>query len=38
MVTLGSDRGFMERLARQELQAAREGTAAERIEPDGNFY
>lgn len=38
MVTLGSDRAFMERLARQELQAAREGTGAEKIESDGNFY
>jgi 4-hydroxy-2-oxoheptanedioate aldolase len=38
MVTLGSDRGFMERLARQELQAAREETGAEKVEADGNFY
>lgn len=38
MVTLGSDRGWMERLARQELKAAREGTGVAQTEPDKNFY
>ncbi len=38
MVTLGSDRGWMERLARQELKAAREGTGVEAVESDSNFY
>ncbi|MBL6689297.1 MAG: 2,4-dihydroxyhept-2-ene-1,7-dioic acid aldolase [Pseudomonadales bacterium] len=37
MVTLGSDRGWMERLARQELKLAREGGTAE-SSSDKNFY
>ena len=37
MVTLGSDRGWMERLARQELKLAREGGAAEGS-AEKNFY
>ncbi len=36
MVTLGSDNGFMARLARQELKAARDDTNAEKVE--SNFY
>ena len=43
MVTLGSDRGWLERLARQELKAAREGsgvaqTTAPQADEKGNFY
>lgn len=38
MVTLGSDGGFMARLARQELKAARNDTGAEQIDPAANFY
>lgn len=38
MVTLGSDRGWMERLARQELKAARDGAGVDPVESDNNFY
>lgn len=38
MVTLGSDRGWMERLARQELKLAREGGDADSSSDDKNFY
>jgi hypothetical protein len=38
MVTLGSDSGFMARLARQELKAARSETNADPIEPGAHFY
>ncbi len=38
MVTLGSDSGFMGRLARQELKAARKDTNIEKVEPGENFY
>ena len=38
LVTLGSDRGWMDRLARQELQAAREGSGVAKVESDGNLY
>jgi 4-hydroxy-2-oxoheptanedioate aldolase len=38
MVTLGSDRAFMERLAREELAAARDGSNTKKVEADGNFY
>ncbi len=37
MVTLGADTGFMARLARQELKAAREGARAG-SDGDGSFY
>ncbi|MCB1692403.1 MAG: 2,4-dihydroxyhept-2-ene-1,7-dioic acid aldolase [Pseudomonadales bacterium] len=37
MVTLGSDNGFMARLARTELKAARTGSGAAKVEP-GSFY
>lgn len=38
MVTLGSDAGFMGRLARTELKAARADSNAEKIEPGSTFY
>ncbi|MDH5737642.1 MAG: aldolase/citrate lyase family protein [Gammaproteobacteria bacterium] len=38
MVTLGSDSGFMARLARQELKAARQDTGAQAIDPAEGFY
>lgn len=43
MVTLGSDRGWLEKMARQELKAARQGsgisqTSAPKADEDGNFY
>ena len=38
MVTLGSDAGFMGRLARMELKDARADSSAEKIEPGSNFY
>lgn len=37
MVTVGTDRAFMERLARQELKQVREGGEAPQVEP-GSFY
>lgn len=38
MVTLGSDSGFMARLARKELKAARSDTGADQIDPAASFY
>ncbi len=38
MVTLGSDKGFMERLASSELQAARSDSEVEKLEGGGGFY
>jgi 4-hydroxy-2-oxoheptanedioate aldolase len=38
MVTLGSDRGWMERMARQELAEVRRDTGTESTEKDSNFY
>ena len=38
MVTLGSDSGFMVRLARSELRAAREGSGSEKVDPASTFY
>ncbi len=38
MVTLGSDSGFMARLARMELNEARSGTKTEKVEPGTGFY
>ncbi|MEM7291071.1 MAG: aldolase/citrate lyase family protein [Pseudomonadota bacterium] len=38
MVTLGSDRGWMERLARKELREVRADSGVNQVEPDKNFY
>ncbi|HKI74795.1 MAG TPA: aldolase/citrate lyase family protein [Pseudomonadales bacterium] len=38
MVTLGSDNGFMGRLARMELNEARSGSNAEKVDPAATFY
>ena len=38
MVTLGVDNGFMGRLARQELKAARQGSDVEKIDSESAFY
>ncbi len=38
MVTLGGDSGFMARMARQELKAARQGSDVEKVDPESGFY
>jgi len=38
LVTLGSDNGFMSRLARDELRLARQDVSVEKIEPGAGFY
>ena len=38
MVTLGADSGFMGRLARQELKAARQGSDVEKVDSESGFY
>lgn len=38
MVTLGSDRGWLERMARQDLLEAREGSGIAQTKSDGTFY
>ncbi len=38
MVTLGSDGGFMARMARRELKAARQGSHVEKIDSEPGFY
>ncbi len=38
MVTLGADSGFMGRMARQELKAARQGSDVEKVDSESGFY